>query len=193
MRTSTETSTRLSELKDALASISALRKTEPARLSKLIRGDLDWIVMKALDKDRTRRYETANGLANNLQRHLDGDPVEASPPSTRYRLRKFARKHRVALVTTVAFGLLLLSTSAVSVGLAISANRERVRAAEERARAVVAENSAKEQRDIARDREESANTERARAVIAEALARQQQTRAEDGSRPPSTPSGGSPT
>src|SRR6185369_14521136 len=70
-------STRLSESKDSLPSISAQRDTEPARLTKLVRGDLDWIVMKALEKDRTRRYETANGLARDVRRHLDGDPVEA--------------------------------------------------------------------------------------------------------------------
>ena len=74
-------STRLSESKDTLPTISAKRKTEPTKLSKLIRGDFDWIVMKSLDKDRTRRYETANGFARDIQRHLDGDAVEASPPS----------------------------------------------------------------------------------------------------------------
>ena len=59
-----------------------------------MRGELDWIVMKALEKDRTRRYETANGLARDVQRYLDDEPVEACPPSAGYRLRKFARKHR---------------------------------------------------------------------------------------------------
>ena len=89
-------STRLSESKRALATIAAQRKTEPARLAKLVRGELDWIVMKALEKDRTRRYETANGLARDIERYLDDEPVEACPPSATYRLRKFARKHRGA-------------------------------------------------------------------------------------------------
>ena len=72
-------STRLSEPNEALATIAAQRQTEPARLAKLVRGELDWIVMKALEKDRTRRYETANGLARDIQRYLDGEPVEAVP------------------------------------------------------------------------------------------------------------------
>ncbi len=83
-------STRLSHSGDRLASIAATRRTEPARLTKLVRGELDWIVMKALEKERTRRYETANGLARDIQRYLDGDPVEAGPPSASYKLRKFA-------------------------------------------------------------------------------------------------------
>ncbi len=72
-----------------LPKIAALRKTEPARLSKLVRGEVDWIVMKCLEKDRTRRYETANALARDVERHLKDEPVEACPPSAGYRLRKF--------------------------------------------------------------------------------------------------------
>src|SRR5262249_3243286 len=87
-------STRLSASRDQLPAISAQRKMEPAKLTKLVRGELDWIVMKALEKDRGRRYETANGFAMDLQCYLAGEPVLAHPPSTGYRLRKFARKHR---------------------------------------------------------------------------------------------------
>ena len=87
------------------SSIAAQRRTEPARLARLVRGDLDWIVMKALEKDRTRRYESAGGLARDIQRHLEGDPVEAGPPSALYRLGRFARKHRVALGTATAFAV----------------------------------------------------------------------------------------
>jgi serine/threonine protein kinase len=83
-------STRLSASGDRLPSISAQRKTEPAKLAKLVRGELDWIVMKALEKDRGRRYETANGFARDVQRYLADEPVEACPPSRAYRLRKFA-------------------------------------------------------------------------------------------------------
>ena len=125
----TKPSTRLSESKDALASISAQRKMEPARLTKLVRGDLDWIVMKSLEKDRTRRYETATGFARDIQRYLDGDAVEACPPSATYKLRKFARKHRAALATAGSFAFLLIAATAISVGLALWANRERARAA----------------------------------------------------------------
>src|SRR5262249_27973572 len=87
-------STRLSDSKDSLPSISAQRHLEPAQLTKLLRGELDWMVMKALEKDRSRRYETANGFAMDVQRYLAGEAVLAVPPSASYRLRKFARKHR---------------------------------------------------------------------------------------------------
>src|SRR5688572_17255775 len=74
-------STRLSDSKDSLASISAQRKLEPVRLTKEVRGELDWIVMKCLEKDRGRRYQTPNGLAQDIERHLNDEPVEAGPPS----------------------------------------------------------------------------------------------------------------
>src|SRR5262249_40068763 len=82
---------------DTLPSLAANRKTEPTKRSKLVRGDLDWITMKALEKDRTRRYETANGLARDIQRHLADEVIEARPPTTAYRFRKFVRKNRAAL------------------------------------------------------------------------------------------------
>src|SRR5262249_31244769 len=102
---------------DTLSKIAAARGTEPDRLSRLVRGEMDWIVMKCLEKDRTRRYETANALARDLQRHLADEPVEACPPSAGYRLRKFARKHRAALVTASAVALAVLLAV---VGLATS-------------------------------------------------------------------------
>ncbi len=114
-------STRLRESKDRLATIAARRGCEPERLIKLVRGELDWIVMKALEKDHSRRYETANGLVRDIQRCLDGDPVEAGPPAASYRLMKLARKHRGALVTAGAFALLLLLATSVSTYLAIAA------------------------------------------------------------------------
>jgi serine/threonine protein kinase len=101
-------STRLSRSNETRAAISARRRTEPQALGRLLRGELDWIVLKALEKDRSRRYETANGLARDFEHYLKDEPVEACPPSTAYRLRKFARKHRKGLVTVEAFGLLLL-------------------------------------------------------------------------------------
>jgi tetratricopeptide (TPR) repeat protein len=118
----------VSEDGDTLSTIAAKRKTEPAKLSKMMRGELDWIVMKAIEKDRTRRYETANGFARDVQRYLDGDPVEAGPPSATYKLKRFARKHRAALYTAGAFTLLLIAATAVSAALAVWANRERGRA-----------------------------------------------------------------
>src|SRR5262249_6938824 len=92
-------STRLSST-DELPSISAQRHTEPAKLAKLVRGELDWIVMKALEKDRNRRYDTANGFAMDVQRYLADEPVLACPPSAWYRFRKFARRKKTALVVS---------------------------------------------------------------------------------------------
>jgi len=114
-------STRLSESRERLPSVAAQRRTEPARLTKLLRGELDWIVMKAIEKDRTRRYGTASGLARDIERFLEGDPVEAGPPSASYRLRKYARKHRGALVTAGAFAILLATAAVVSAYLAVRA------------------------------------------------------------------------
>jgi serine/threonine protein kinase len=87
-------STKLSTA-DALPSISANRGTEPKKLTFLLRHELDWIVMKALEKDRSRRYETALGFAADVQRYLSGEAVRAHPPSTAYRLKKFVRRNRV--------------------------------------------------------------------------------------------------
>jgi tetratricopeptide (TPR) repeat protein/serine/threonine protein kinase len=103
-------STRLSESKDALPAISAQRQTEPAKLTRLVRGELDWIVMKALEKDRNRRYETANGFALDVQRYLADEPVQACPPSAAYRLRKFARRNkgRLAVAGLILFFLVVL-------------------------------------------------------------------------------------
>jgi tetratricopeptide (TPR) repeat protein len=91
-----------------LPSIAAKRKLEPAKLARLLRGDLDWIVMKCLEKERGRRYETANGLAMDVQRYLADEAVLASPPSTRYRLRKFMRRHRGPVLAASIIAVLLL-------------------------------------------------------------------------------------
>jgi eukaryotic-like serine/threonine-protein kinase len=162
-------STRLSESKETLASISAQRKTEPARLSKLLRGELDWIVMKALEKDRTRRYETANALARDIGRYLAGDPVEAGPPSPSYRLRKFARKHRGLLATAGAFAALLMVGVVVSAYLAIQANRAEMKALQQAGEADRARNEETRQR-------EAAEVERNRALLAERSAREEEAK-----------------
>jgi serine/threonine protein kinase/tetratricopeptide (TPR) repeat protein len=109
-------STRLSTTDEA-ASISANRGLEPRKLSGLVRGELDWIVMKAIEKDRSRRYETASGLARDVERYLHDEPVEACPPTAAYRFRKFARRNKTTLGVGVAVGLLVLL---VVVGLAIN-------------------------------------------------------------------------
>jgi serine/threonine protein kinase/WD40 repeat protein len=127
-------STKLSS-SEALPSIAANRKIEPKKLSRLMKGELDWILLKALEKDRTRRYESANGLAADVQRYLAGEPVQAVPPSKSYRLGKFARKHRVALA---AAGMVLLALVAGVVGTSLGL----VEAVDERKRADVARESA---------------------------------------------------
>src|SRR5208283_2456877 len=73
---------------DALVKVAAARKTDPVGLSRLVRGELDWVVMRCLEKDRTRRYDTASALARDVQNYLNDEPVEARPPSTWYRLSK---------------------------------------------------------------------------------------------------------
>jgi serine/threonine protein kinase len=109
-------STRLSESNDTLRSISALRQTEPAKLTKLVRGELDWIVMKALEKDRNRRYESASALAQDVRRHLADEPVQACPPSAGYRLRKFLRRNRGP---ALAASLVLMALAGGIVGTTI--------------------------------------------------------------------------
>ena len=104
-----------------MASISASRHTEPAKLTKLVRGELDWIVMKTLEKDRNRRYETANGLALDVQRYLADEPVQACPPSAGYRLRKFARRNKAALAVTTVFVVVLVAGTAAAPWQAVRA------------------------------------------------------------------------
>jgi WD40 repeat protein/serine/threonine protein kinase len=102
-------STRISILTAEEQTTTAKRRdTDPPRLLHLVRGDLDWIVMKALEKDRTRRYETANGLAADVKRHLDNEPVVARPPSTGYRLQKAFRRNKLAFVAASAVALALV-------------------------------------------------------------------------------------
>src|SRR5262249_38266280 len=97
----TRPSTKLSTA-EGLPTLAANRGTEPGKLTNLVRGELDWIVLKALEKDRSRRYETANGLALDLQRYLADEPVLACPPSAWYHLRKFARLHRPTILAAAA-------------------------------------------------------------------------------------------
>jgi serine/threonine protein kinase len=99
-------STRLSTLGQAATVISANRRSDPKRLCRALRGDLDWIVLKALEKDRNRRYETAVGLARDIESYLCDGPVQACPPTAWYRLRKFARRNKTRLA---AVGLLLFA------------------------------------------------------------------------------------
>ena len=118
-------STRISTMGDRLTEVAKHRHAEPAALGKLVRGDLDWIVMKALEKDRTRRYETATGLAEDIQRHLNDEPVIAGPPGVAYRLRKFVRRNRLAVTAgALVAASLVLGLSLATVGF-VQASRER--------------------------------------------------------------------
>src|SRR5437868_1291477 len=99
---------------EELPSIAACRSIEPRKLSGLVRGELDWIVMKALEKDRNRRYETANGLAADLRHYLDDEPVQACPPSAGYRRRQLIRRHKVVISTA------LVVVAALVVGTVVS-------------------------------------------------------------------------
>src|SRR6266511_3243706 len=123
-------STRLSDSGEALASISAQRHMEPAKLTKLVKGELDWIVMKTLEKDRNRRYETAKDFAADVRRYLNDEPVQACPPSTWYRFRKFARRNKRAVVTATAAALVAvlavagLATSTALIARALKAETE---------------------------------------------------------------------
>jgi serine/threonine protein kinase/tetratricopeptide (TPR) repeat protein len=115
-------STRLSS-SDTLPAVAEARQTEPMKLMKLVRGELDWIVMKALEKERTRRYESVNGLARDIERYLADEPVDACPPSAGYRLKKFARKYKKSLTMSAAFVLLLVAGVVASTWQAVRATR----------------------------------------------------------------------
>ena len=144
-------STRLSNSGEALPTISDVRKTDPGKLSKFVRGDLDWIVMKALEKDRTRRYETANGLAADVQRFLDDEAVTACPPSAGYMFRKFARRNKTTLITGATIATILIVATITSTWLAFWAMRAEKAAA---ASAVEATAAAAGER-LARERAEA--------------------------------------
>jgi serine/threonine protein kinase/tetratricopeptide (TPR) repeat protein len=134
-------STRLSG-SGSLPSIAAVRQTDPRKLTKLVRGDLDWIVMKCLEKERGRRYETANGLALELQRYLTEEPVLAGPPGATYRLRKFVRRNKGPMAAAaLVLGVLLAGIVGTSWGL-LWANDARKAETEQRAAAQRSETDA---------------------------------------------------
>jgi serine/threonine protein kinase len=115
-------STRLSTLgKGDLTTVAKARRAEPSRLSSLLRGDLDWIVMKCIEKDRARRYETPNGLARDIERHLRHEPVTARPPSRLYEFQKSVQRHWVGFAATAAVLIVLAVGVAVSTWEAIRA------------------------------------------------------------------------
>ena len=157
-------STRVNTMGASATSVAAHRRVDVKRLSQIVRGDLDWIVMKALDKDRTRRYDTADALASDVMRHLDNKPVVASPPSITYRLRKYARRHRAAIGTAAFAMTALLLGCVVSLWQAILATQASREADQARTQAVQAFEKTKAQK--------------SRALAAERTAKQQRNRAQ---------------
>jgi WD40 repeat protein/serine/threonine protein kinase len=151
-------STRLATLQgDELTTTAKRRSVESSKLANLLRGDLDWIAMKCLEKDRTRRYDTATGLAADLKRHLENEPVVARPPSTAYRIQKAWQRHKILVTAAFLIGFSLTFGITFSVGQAIRARRaERAKQAlfesEQKAReaAIAAQSEAVMERDGAR-------------------------------------------
>ena len=122
-------STRLMAGHDSVAEISAERRIAPAKLQTLLRGDLDWIAMKALEIDPSRRYETANSFAEDVQHYLSGRAVKARPPSFGYRFQKFVHQHSVAVVTLSIILVTLAAASVISISFAIQANQRSIETA----------------------------------------------------------------
>jgi serine/threonine protein kinase len=170
---------------EGLPTIAANRGLEPKKLSGLLRGELDWIVMKALEKDRSRRYETANGFALDLQRYLADEPVAAGPPSARYRLKKFYRRNRGPVVALV-FILLALVGGILGTTLGLlqaqaseeQAQNDAIRAKQERDRANKARIRANQAREAERKSKEAEKVQRKRAEVARTNEARQRRRAE---------------
>jgi serine/threonine protein kinase len=155
-------STRFSTLNAAAsATIASCRQSEPHKLSQQLRGELDWIVMKALEKDRTRRYESASAFAADVERYLNDAPVEACPPSFSYRIRKMIRRHWSILLTTVAVTIALVSGTAISLWQALEAQDAREQAIHDKILAEAAGREAKADRDRAQEAARKAEEEAA--------------------------------
>jgi len=133
--------------------IAKHRQADPPKLMHLIRGDLDWIVMKALEKDRSRRYETANGLAMDIQRHFNDEPVVARPPSAAYKLQKAWRRNKLAFTAAAAVAATLVVGIAVSSWQAIEAGKAKNAEKAQRLAAQAAQQAEKQQRELVERRE----------------------------------------
>jgi serine/threonine protein kinase/WD40 repeat protein len=161
-------STRLSSLGPTLAGVSAQRGTEPGKLAGVVRGELDWIVMKCLEKDRNRRYETASGLARDVERFIRGDAVEACPPTLGYRLRKFYRRNRAAVwIVGLFLGLTYAGASGIYFAYQRAVRAER-RLGEERDTALASEERAiAATREAARERDKLAEANASLRALAD--------------------------
>jgi len=151
-------STCVSTLGEDAGQVARRRDTDLASLRKLCQGDLDWIVMKALEKDRTRRYDTANGLAADIGRYLRDEPVVACPPSAGYRFKKFARRNRAALTAAALIAGALLLGTAISTWQAVRATNAEGLAGKRLVSEQQARREAGEERNKARDEAGNART-----------------------------------
>jgi WD40 repeat protein/serine/threonine protein kinase len=175
-------SARVSTLGQAAVTASANRGSDPRRLSQLFRGELDWVAMKALEKDRGRRYETAAALAADVERYLADEPVQACPPSAWYRLRKLARRNKAAFFAASVLAVaVLLAMVGLAGGMALFA-QERSKAVEERNGANAARDREAEARGIAEDLRKLADKRREEAEELEKLAQRQKDLAEQSER-----------
>ena len=149
-------SARLTRSPTTIAGVAARRSTEPRKLGTIIRGELDWIVMKALEKDRMRRYETANGLAMDIRRHLAGEAVVAAPPGAAYRLKKFVRRNRAIVAASAAVAAALLIGIVGFAWQAQVAREQRDIAVNAQKSEAVQRKTAEQQRRIAEEQREAA-------------------------------------
>lgn len=165
-------SARVSTLQaQALSTVSDRRSIDPRRITTSLRGELDWIVMKALEKERAERYESASGLARDIERYLHDEPVQACPPSATYRFRKFARKNRATIVTVLLVAASLLVGTSVSAWQAIRATAAEAQATANEAQAKKAAAAEAKQRKRAEVNEQKALA----AAAAERAATQSET------------------
>ena len=148
---------------DELTTTAKRRSVETSRLVSLMRGDLDWVVMKCLEKDRTRRYDTANGLAADLKRHLDNEPVVARPPSAAYKFQKLARRNKVAFAAVGAVTMALVLGIIASTWQAVRATRATRAALVAGEEAEAAQREAQKNFDAARAAEKDARQQAATA------------------------------
>src|SRR5262245_48422060 len=154
-------STRISTIRAAGDSTAAgKRDSDPRQLSRVLRGELDWIVMKALEKDRSRRYESASALAADIQRYLSDEPVLACPPTTMYRFQKLTRKHKPALVTAAAIAVCLILGTTVSAWQAVRATTAEAQANANKQKAVANEQKAVANAAAAEQKEQEATKQR---------------------------------
>jgi len=143
-------STRISSLNDAeLTMMARRRKSDPTRLKRQLRGDLDRVILKALEKDRTRRYDTATAFADDVQRYLNNEPVTAVPPTVMYLFTKYARRHRTSLAMAASIAVILVISATYSAAQAVRAGRAAQQAQEAEKLKSVALGSAEQERDRA--------------------------------------------